>query len=822
MKLLRRHRLIFFVLLPLLLLTTWLCRDTLRDRAGDWLLSKRLPIVATHSSVLNVLDDRGWLIYARPPGTPSMLFIFNAGLAVPSRPACQPAPEWAYGVAYELRDSSGRPLRAASFHFSTRLPGVKQPGTGEWMPGSSFDTDAELLPSMADQGTVDFSATPTAAYLALRMVNNAPEVREVGLRAYSEQAVREGQRLRTWLHLPRKDQERLASATAFPAQLLSETEIQRLVVNRWLPLGPSRADSGEFRTRRLFVADLPPLPLCTRSLPSGLLLDAGFPLTLPLPPDVARPRLHLEALQARRVTLSLRWRGTEVWQRKTQTQILDLPADVLLDFPPGEVELETDQPAMLSLQAADASGALQDVTPPPQFQATYRVTAGQTLRYALSAPGAGQIQPLRVDLRQLQQQAGDAVAGPVAVTLRLLDAEGRILDEQQRTLELLPARGERPGLDPVTLRNSAAATLYLQAPGTAAALEIVSDHLLWAQLRSRPAALPQRFKVPQDLAVWRDASQAQPMWFTLEPQGAAQLQSRETRQLVEYRTLRNPDDPELLAGRYAWAALEPERAASGEVLALRRDAQQPWADRLAGGLYRPLPADGKLELRAEPGLPYSQPRLIGLHATDAPAQLEVSVDGRPVLSRPREGGVSWLRLPPLTPGTHQLSFGAATGANRWYVNQSSSDSGEVLQQLFAWKLPAGQSQTFTADLDGSAQILTVRLYYQRPMMRRLRLQLLGPEPQRGWRTDWTQRLREYEITPGAPQQAWLLTRSSATPALAGGERLVLPIAADLPAGRYRLQITSLEGDECLLNVYRTQPGLHNDERLSRSAYSQED
>lgn len=806
-----RRGLIIFVGL---LLAGLVAQESLRHHFDRWLQEHRLPLAATHSSVLHLFDRNAWLIYSRPPGADSLLAIFNAALAVPDQPACQLAAKWTYGVAYEVRNRHGRVLRSGTFHFSTRLPDAVQLQPGVWTPRSSFDATSALVPSMADQGTVDFSATPSATHVAFRMVDAAPEVSEVGLRILAKSETSEKQRQRKWQTLPLQDQSRLAALTALPTRLLSEADIDALMAQRWMPLGPSRMDGGVLRTRRLFSADLPPLPGCIPDLPEGLLVDAGFGVALPLPPSQSEVRLRFDTLDSRTARVELRWRGSQAWEQRSESLSLTLPATVERRFPPGLLELKSDQPLMLHVDRRLGKG-WQDATPERRFVATYRVATGSSLSYLLAAPGANQVQPLRLDLRRAQQKTGDAYIGKTQVRLRLLDAQNRMLDEQVRSMDFTGIDGERPAQDTLALRSSAAPTLYLEAPGTAARLEIVTETPIWAQLRSRPAKLPYALSLPEDGDVWRDPQQSPPLWFLLEPQNTQQLQGRETRQLIEYRRLRDVPDPDLLAGRYAWQALMPESRADGETLAIARDPAQPLSERAMGGLYREL-VDGQVNLRAEPGFAYVAPRLIGLHP--AHANLSVVVDGHPVISRTNPGALSWLRLPSMPAGPHSISVTGAQG--RWFINQSA-DEGPALQELFAWRLRRGAPLVFTAETDGRAQTLTARLFSAQAASHRLRLRLLGPAASAGWRDSWTQRLRDYQVDPGPAQQAWVLTRALADPQLFGGERLLLPLGADLPQGRYRFEVSLLEGPECLINAYLVQPGLHNDERSLRAAYSQE-
>ena len=797
-----------------LLLTGLVIHKSLRHYFDEWLQEHRLPLAATHSSVLNLFDRQAWLIYSRPPGADSLLAIFNAALAVPNQPACQLATEWVYGVAYEVRNSQGRTLRRGTFHFSTRLPGTVQLQPNIWTPRSSFDATSTLLPSMADQGTVDFSATPSATHVAFRMVDAVPEVSEVGLRLFSKLETAAEQRQRKWLTLPAQNQSRLAELTALPARLLSEADIDALMAQRWMRLGPSRMEGDALRTRRLFSTDLPLPSGCASELQGGLLVDAGFGVALPLPPSRSELRLRFDALGSRTARVELSWRGSQAWERRSESLKLTLPATIERRFPPGLLQLKSDQPLMLHVERR-LGGNWQDATPERQFLATYRAASGSSLSYLLAAPGSSQVQPLRLDLRRAQQKAGEPFMGRTQVRLRLLDAQNRILGDQTRNMDFTQIEGERPAEDTLRLRSSAAPTLYLNAPGAAARLEIVTEAPIWAQLRSRPAGLPYVLNLPRDSAVWRDPQQSPPLWFLLEPQNAQQLQGRETRQLIEYRRLRDASDMELLAGRYAWQALMPEGRADGEALAVARDPAQPLSERAKRGLYREV-TNGQVNLRAEPGFAYVAPRLIGLHA--AHAGLAVVVDGQPVLSRTSPGAVSWLRLPSMPAGSHSLSINGSKG--RWFINQSLAE-GPTLQELFAWRLRPGTPLIFTAETDGSAQTLTVRLFYAKAAAHRLRLRLLGPAAPVAWRDSWTQRLRDYQVAPGATQQAWVLGRALTEPQLSGGERLVLPLGTDLPRGRYRFEVSLLEGPECLLNVYLTQPGSHNDERSLRSPYSQE-
>ena len=246
-----------------------------------------------------------------------------------------------------------------------------------------------------------------------------------------------------------------------------------------------------------------------------------------------------------------------------------------------------------------------------------------------------------------------------------------------------------------------------------------------------------------------------------------------------------------------------------------------WRSEASASTYRALvtrqPAEVVLEGRT-PGSPV-RPRLVYVRAPGRhePFVASITLDGRRVLADELAGERGEVVLEPVPAGPHRIRV-ETDDPVRWYLSHARDappDSPSLLRRLAIHLSTDPLAFSIEKETEGR-ELLSGRLHAPSGTAERtrLRVEILGVDRAAGLPSPgWSFPDRRYDLAPGGGASV-VLGRDGLD--LDAGRPFFVPLAEDLPAGRYTLRITRLAGPPGThLTLSALRPGLRDVRRLIR-------
>lgn len=757
-------------------------------------LIEQLGLTARPSTVFFLPED-DWLTFP-VISQAARLRILTHAAAAPGTAVDLPL---RYVLEYELLDASREPLHAASYVHETRIP---QPlvADGQPVPRNLY-TDRDVVVAAGQSINIQLEALPRTAYVRLRLKPLAPPLKSVAVRVYYEERMGERKASVAWERLSQAKKVRLAQGAIYPPELLTQEERLNLLKRQWQPVGPlgtMPAQGTLFAVQgaeSFMDPDLIPrspglyaAPDRIGILPIETAGDYLIQFSPILPVENLRPELRLthfdEQFELPRQEVAL---------------LAGEPLQTVQSLAPGLVVVTPNQPGILDIRpvASPDKSALPEsrylrgrvLQPghPVDFFLLAAYSVGTSLRIDLRAHGAGEPLPADSDLH---------------VRYRLLDADGRTLNEGDLQASVAPSLIDRVADTQAVADLSEPASFYLRVPAQATRIELTSEQRLLVNAYTRPDDLPHRTRVPQDYYAWRGDAEAQPGWFILQPAEEAE------RSIVLHIQSRPPDrDAELLAGRYQWDALEPQLEARGAyILIPKRGEERLRASGLAA-YFQPLAQGVQTVSVAAPGAArVLQPQLVYLRDAAAPFNLSLRIDGRTVRHE-LIGRRGTIRLPTIEPGQHEVELQADTNA-LWLMNYRYPDDTGYLRRM-AFRLDKSTLR-YPVEKRDDGQLVGARFYSlgeagtESTVGVRIRAQTLEPGPAQ----EWTHLERRYQMAPPAEDVRVGYVLGQQRERVSQGQPILMDLGSDLPNGRLTVEFSLLDGAEGYIVFHEILPGMH--------------
>lgn len=750
----------------------------------------------SRSSAVYMLDDQQWLTFPLISQTDRVKVLSNLS----TEPGTSAELPLQYSLLWQVLDDDQQILAQGSWTHQTRLPPPLSVD-GQRVPRNLYARDAALVAS-AQSFILQLDQLPRAAYLRLRHQSLDAPLLGVAARFYYEERISPQRAAILWERLSQQRREQLAADVIYPPALVLAQERVNLLLRQWQPAGPLETAVPQ---RRLYYVDDQDdsRPLQAR-LAGGRLYIAPDRLGV-LPISASGDyRLQFQPQDDDTLPAELTLTHYSAQQAEPQRSQLALPEGQgapLQHIEAGLLLVQSSRPGWLDIRARDDSSLL----PEPQHLRARRIQAGQPLRFALSPDGQHNAHlPLRLDLRLWTEGTPLPASQPLLAHYRILDSAGELLDE-----------GELHGMAGVSLFDRISSTphmadlsdplsFYLRLPARTAQLEISSTQALLASAWTRPADLPHRTRVPQDYYAWLRASDAQPGWFSLSPPDAAALDEA----LLHIQSRPPERDPQLLAGRYQWQALAPQRPARGARLLLPVEPGDTPRDSALPGYFVPL-ASGRqsLELQMPGAHRLLRPQLIWLRDSSAPFSLRLRLNGHEQQHElaGRRGSIA---LPASAPGRHRLELQAST-AGRWLLNYRWPQPGSYQLHL-GYALQQQPLQFSLQKRNGEQRLIGARFHSSGAagVSTRIRLRLQPAGLHTGPSHDWSYHERIYTLVPDAGQagRGYLLDRQQGQ--VSTGLPLFFALGDDLAPGPLQVSFERLDGAPGYLLLYEILPGEH--------------
>ncbi len=729
---------------------------------------------------------------------------------------------WWYAFDYQLVDADGVVLRAASYHHRTQRTAAV--GRDERVAGRNFFLDPGLASADGRSMVLDFSVLPRPVLLRIRPQRMAPELRGVLFRVYQKTSHPDAELPVRWQRLSRGVRERLADLSVLGLDLLRPQEKYNLVRTRWSALGPLGVEGQEYDTLRLYIVREQDTEVIAAELPpAGLRCGPELRAVVPLPPGDWALSLQIATLAAVNAAsaprLTVDWQGRDLAGSWREELVAGADEQPLAHRAQGGV-LEIAATAAVAVRVwGTTAGERREFTPQPLRLRTYAVSPEQPLAVSVDHVGA-HATPFRVDVRS--RLAPGVARTQQRLHYRLLAGDDAELAAGTLRLELEPSPYDRiDGVDGG--RVSAPLSHYFALPKAVRRVEFSAPGELLLATYTRPPGLPRVVRIPEDRERAEVDDTGPPAWFLLRPRDEARWRRELRSPMLSLQPQPPQPDPRWLAGDYDWTALRPEGNWRARRLLVPRDAGAPLRDSARHAVYRPLATGVAVPLRwrSAPGR-VPRPELIFRRAEAAPLAARLTLDGRVHDELRLVGRVGRWRLPPLPAAAATQVARVRIDAEapvQWFINQAEFAAPEYQVRLAARVPVAGLSFPYRKE-SAAAEPLSGAVYVAAGARMGLQVRILGPAatgagPQR----DWTFRDRRYNlrIDPGAP----IVVLDGTTPALAGGQRFVVPLGADLPPGDYRIELRVADGTEVATEAYATLARLTPGQSASRALFRED-
>ena len=773
-----------------------------------------------------------WLVFDIPRQTDALRVLTNAavqGLVPPDTTREQPREGWRYAIDYALLDRAGQTLAERRYHLRTSVISHQDPATGE-VQGITWFRNSNWNPTMTR--TIQLPLNPgSAARFQLRLAPCEPEVQEVVIRVLARRERSNFDQPYAWSRLSERARARLSRASVYPPTLLTLAERCNLLRWNWSALPPTGLEGRDYDLRILYqrentIGEEPD----DLAMTDGLLLREDLHHTLPLPPGPARVVLECARAGAARDD-----RPTEVWVQWYP----DTPKEPevhhgLLHASPQTIECRADG-GLLEIYATapivcratwyGSAGPPHDPGLELEFPllplCCYLAGPDLPLDYSVAHVDRWPT-PFRLDLRRLLPEPSQHPAArvpqsiePAIVKYSLLDAQGQVLREGQLSTAGDVSVYDQTAPNTMALHVTEPARFYFALSADVKRLRIEAPHdTVTVAAFTRPPDLARVQRLPEEQQSYSRLDSDQRTWFLLQPDDA-DLRLAQNQTCTVYSGVRPPQrDQQILSGLYQWEDFEPAGFWKGRFLLTPRDSQSPLRPESISSTYGELTPnrDHEVDLIAEPGADWIEPRLIYSVRTPAAQDVQLWLDGAlwyGFRTRAPRGEVNLPTMPaPHQPTRHTLRIDAEDGTRLLLRNLLAPGSTRYSKQL-ARQFDQGQLQFTVVKRTHAAEVLILRPFFPEGWSNRvsLRVSILDLPMRTGGPFDsWTLALRQFEVLPQTDQASLILQQD--TQRVDGGQRCFLSLGADLPPGPYRVDVRLVDHApaHAYATLYRLIPG----------------
>lgn len=770
---------------------------------------------ARATSVYSVPRD-GWLVFPAPVHESSARIVSHAD--VPAHLASDPDAEFFYRLLVQLVNERGEVLLERSMEFRTRPARYVDPATGELF-SRKFYLEAGNDPTGSREARLLISR-PKAASLRLRIEEAGPGIDDIHVRVFRQESVAEHRLAFQWQRLSTAQQERIASGNLYPPEFLTRREKLNLLRNRWRPVGPRGVEGTDYRERKLYTLEREGQPYTPPGSGAGMYADVGLSATFPVPEPGGGFSLEIETVPVADdagspppLKAAVLWYGPRSGQRR---DFLLEPASgsvPMLRLDPGLVEIKVNRPARIRAWFAAGDGEPLEITGRRDALRVYRLSGSKPVGFPVRhAPG--ETTEVRLDLRcECFAERPEWGEETVAAEYRLLDSRGEALQAGTLPVPVAWSRYDRVDRDePVPI--SEPGRFVFRAPPGVNMIEVTGDNRLHAAAYNRPTRMPRRVELPEDYQRGT-GDRVRRTWFPLRPADREQRIIDGRSELLRVSARPPEEDAEIIAGRYRWEDFQPQGRWTARYILEPRDNSQPFREKALSSTYREVPVgETWVGFRSAGAASVVRPRLAVLAAGDDAVSMRIRVDGNLAWSGRVYGTASEVPLGTVAVGRRRLQV-TADAPVRLLVNFAGPGEAGWVKRL-AVRPRAGTQEIHYAKETAGEETLSA-IYYPVP----------GGPPELSLAVE----VADLPVTGMGPFEKttipeWRFTiRPDTEPKLpvidvpgervGSGQRLYVPLGADLPPGVYRVRLTFPERPQGYLVLSRLLPGEGESRAVSR-------
>jgi hypothetical protein len=804
----------------------------------SWLEQHRFSMVGLTEAVPSLtylVETNRWLDFEIQSEAPFIKIISNASLtAPPAEPAEQ---EWAYAMDYRLLDSQGTVLQQNTYHFKTQLTLYTNLLAGK-VQTANFYLDRQLCPLNSRflfLNLTDPALANKARHLQLRLNHTDAGIVDVAVRVYLRTEVSARKLKYLWNRLTDDQKKDMARGNVYSFQGLSEQERLYLLRYHWSGAAPEGIARRDYQRRTIYIReDLEWNAINPDWMPVGLWLDAQHRTTLPLPNQIGGLRLELRTLPASEKGLTnamtLNWFGlglrhTNSW-RVTWTGTDHV---VTLTNQPGLLELQPDRDLIVRAFLTTPN-ATNEITPEPVLVPVYYCEPDQALTYQV-LHGGDEPTCFRIDLRRIPDEDASLGAEVGGVHFELLDRAQTVVQTGFLICSNSPSVYDFLQQGAIRTNLTEPTSWFFVLPAHITALRLTPRQIpMMIHAYNRPAGLAKTSRIPEDYFLASREQPEQVTWFSLR---ALDHEQRSLAQTVAWVTVQNrPPNYDLLvlAGRYQWESFLPQQAWQGRMALLPVTGTEVFRPGSEPFLFRPVTVNqsAQIHLGGQPWETNLSPSLIVVNAAPhadldrartipqnpilgtgvpaTPATIVITIDGQPPWSVPLQGAVSEIKLPPMQAGPHALRI-EGLGSLEAFMNYLVAETPVVWLKRLCLAASSEPLSFVYEKRQAGDELLVVRLFSPANDVQPCRVHAVIRQVNARRTGPWdsvTILDRWFEVSPEGNADATLLGGADVRVDL--GQPLFIPVGADLPTGRYQLDLSVLSQGQRWLVMSRTIPG----------------
>jgi len=759
---------------------------------------KTVPKDVARRTTAYQLADAAWTSFPVPRPTPRVRLLVHADV-----PTAAVTPQRSEPVRFAVQvqglNDAGEVVFERLHHFRAGFAFYRMPN-GQTRASKAY-ADRAAVPSGSELTILRLPEPARVDRLRLRTATKRGAVSAVNARLYAPERLSGAQVDARWPRLSADQRARLADGNVYPPQLLTKRERARLSAVRWHRLGPSGLAGRDYVERTLYIRDTAGAePVTPPAVPQGVRVGPQRRVTMKLPEERTAIRVQYEALdrisgQARVLAFADRpgevrretvpWQARRVhiertWEGRLLEMQSDVPAVVRVAVE-GDPEARGPDPAVARVFSAAAAPRWRvrhvgDSPTPFRIDLRCRCFAADGKRVA-----AGQASVALVNATgEVMKRVDVTVAEPVSLYDRVLGSDGDHLITEPRRL-------------------------YFRLPPEVSTVRVSGSGNVHAAAFNRPNNLQRTIRVPEDrFARPQNALRDRRSWFYVPPTEKAV--PADATKIMAIHTRPPRINPVIAGGNYDWQSYRPEGDWSARRVLLPRQDDAEVRPEALNATYTPLPTGEMRRLRIDAASPRPvRPSLVFVgHDVGQDASVKLTVDGKLVFERTLSAASGRLKVPALTRGRHEIRVESDSQA-RFYLSNVVGGTRRFDLRL-ANRLRTGTTRFVYEKTKSGAELLSFRLYPVLPSSKRRRVDVTIDGARVAGLTPYanlTLPRRRYDVRVDTGSGYPVL---GAADTVGEARRFFLQLGAELPAGRYPVDVRLHGEREAYLTLSTTTPG----------------
>jgi hypothetical protein len=745
-----------------------------------------------------------------------------------------------YAIEYSLFDDNNTLLSHETYWFNAKpTPWAQQPD--QTLVPELFVSDANYYAGTRQSIYLRMENWPSARKLELRMHHQPNEID--GASVYVRQHFNRDKEEITALWRKLSDNKRTRytqNVHMYPHYIWSSNEIDSLLSNYWQQQGPEGIVGKDFTTMGLYrVVSTQPAESLAGTNPSqptsSLIVSENKNLTFPIH-TAGEVKLSFRPLQTDAIgkTLTLTLHPFDSSPAIIIQQLISQAAASWTGIlPKGLLELSADPVLEIELQQTPDELTASHTQHLSRY---YWITADKPLTYPIEH-WRGQKTPIKIELRAIISQPGlvtakDAIVNANWITTKKGSIDVRFrhrlnLDYQTSSYEHF-SNSKIIGTDgKIADSLSEEKSAYYLAAENINQLQITSTSPVLVKVSSRPFELPLVRTVPTHNRGWFDEEDYLPTWFPLRPEQHHILVNQGDSAMI--RTQHRPlvDRYAALDEEFIGEQIPPNQAQANlnQILLPVNNEEQLIASSSARR-YRQLNSNNTL-LKGPMNLNFINdnnrhtlsPSLIFQSNKSAAREVTIKLDNQDIHSQWISGHWGKVTLPKISKGSRTLDINNTN--ETWLVNHVDYvKDADYLLLKEAFSLNKRSTITYTIKKESSETLLNFT-YYQELANKAVQgvlaedtvieVKLLNIKQSSAanvsadMSSSMTIPIRHWRLLPdsSSSEQGLMLNRGNRK--TNSGTHFVYSLGDDLPAGKYQIQFSLIEGSEGYLNVSRLTP-----------------